>query len=246
MNHARTSRTKPRAASTPPRIGSPPRWRMPSCIARRTSRFWKGPRIPTSWWPGRPSWAIAALAITDRNSWPASCGRMRPPRQVGLEAGDRRRDHARSMPRRSCCWTTDRAAYGRLSRLITVGRRRAAKGECQVSLADVAAMPRACWPASSVRPASWPIADRFGVIANVFGDRCYLLAELHRGPTIAERSNSCAELARAGPAAAGGRQRRALSRRRAPAAGTTCSRPFGSGCTVAERASGCFPTPSGI
>jgi error-prone DNA polymerase len=36
-------------------------------------------------------------------------------------------------------WATDRTAYGRLSRLITTGIRRAAKGECQTTLDDVAA-----------------------------------------------------------------------------------------------------------
>ena len=38
---------------------------------------------------------------------------------------------------------TDRAAYGRLSRLITVGRRRAAKGECQSRSPTWPRMPRA-------------------------------------------------------------------------------------------------------
>jgi error-prone DNA polymerase len=33
-------------------------------------------------------------------------------------------------------WVTDRAAYSRLCRLLTVGRRRAPKGECHLSLAD--------------------------------------------------------------------------------------------------------------
>jgi error-prone DNA polymerase len=35
------------------------------------------------------------------------------------------------------CLPTDRAAYGRLSRLLTVGKRRAPKGECELALADV-------------------------------------------------------------------------------------------------------------
>jgi DNA polymerase III alpha subunit len=37
------------------------------------------------------------------------------------------------------CFPTDRAAYGRLSRLLTIGRRRAPKGECHIGLADVIA-----------------------------------------------------------------------------------------------------------
>src|SRR3954451_8590362 len=35
-------------------------------------------------------------------------------------------------------WATDRKSYGRLSRLLTVGRRRAEKGECQLTFADIA------------------------------------------------------------------------------------------------------------
>ena len=35
-------------------------------------------------------------------------------------------------------WATDRASYGRLSKLITVGRRRAPKGECWLSFDDLA------------------------------------------------------------------------------------------------------------
>lgn len=33
-------------------------------------------------------------------------------------------------------WVTDRAAYGRLCRLLTIGKRRAAKGQCDLSISD--------------------------------------------------------------------------------------------------------------
>src|SRR5687767_6649443 len=35
-------------------------------------------------------------------------------------------------------WPTDRAAYGRLCRLLTLGQRRAGKGQCHLTLDDVA------------------------------------------------------------------------------------------------------------
>ncbi len=35
-------------------------------------------------------------------------------------------------------WATDRAAYGRLARLITRGRRRAEKGACRLCFDDIA------------------------------------------------------------------------------------------------------------
>ena len=35
------------------------------------------------------------------------------------------------------CYPTDRAAYGRLARLLTLGKRRAGKGQCRLALADL-------------------------------------------------------------------------------------------------------------
>ena len=37
----------------------------------------------------------------------------------------------------SLAWPTDRAAYGRLCRLLTAGNRRATKGECHLDLSDL-------------------------------------------------------------------------------------------------------------
>ena len=39
-------------------------------------------------------------------------------------------------------WARDRAAYGRLCRLLTLGQLKAEKGECHLTLADVKAHPR--------------------------------------------------------------------------------------------------------
>ena len=35
------------------------------------------------------------------------------------------------------CFPTDRAAYGRLCRLLTLGKRRAEKGDCDLTLAEL-------------------------------------------------------------------------------------------------------------
>src|SRR5688572_7993470 len=35
------------------------------------------------------------------------------------------------------CYPTDRAAYGRLARLLTIGKRQAKKGQCRLTLADI-------------------------------------------------------------------------------------------------------------
>ena len=79
---------------------------------------------------------LSAIAITDRNSL---AGVVRA--HVGAKsAGIRLLVGARLDLQDGLsllCFPTDRAAYGRLSRLLTVGRRRAPKGECWLDLDDV-------------------------------------------------------------------------------------------------------------
>ena len=96
-------------------------------------------------------------------------------------------------------WAADRAAYGRLARLITQGRRRAKKGECRLRFDDVAEHAEGllagirdergyCATASSshlTTSGHTPIDHSLSTIhsyRNLFADRCYLLAELHQGP----------------------------------------------------------------
>ncbi len=91
---------------------------------------------------------------------------------------------------------TDRQAYARLSRLITLGRRRAPKGECHLNLDDLAAhaeglLALVC-PAPDHSPQtphfvrrrhseSGGYCEQLAQYREVFGDRCHALAELHRG-----------------------------------------------------------------
>ena len=79
----------------------------------------------------------AALAVTDRNSL---AGVVRA-HQAAKEAGLKLLVGAEITPEDAppvVLWATDRAAYGRLARLITRGCRRAEKGQCRLTLDDVA------------------------------------------------------------------------------------------------------------
>jgi len=81
------------------------------------------------------------------------------------------------------CFPTDRAAYGRLSQLITVGRRRAPKGECWLTLDDVQA--HAEGQIFVAVPPDRP-DDAFAAtltdLADGWPGRCYLAAHcLYRG-----------------------------------------------------------------
>jgi len=100
-------------------------------------------------------------------------------------------------------WASDRSAYGQLSRLITVGRRRAEKGNCILTWQDVAQHAEGLL--AGVLPDASPDNHRnasndvavavdardasaaYGRFRDLFGDRGYLLAPLHRGPDDAEK-----------------------------------------------------------
>ena len=75
---------------------------------------------------------------------------------------------------------TNRKAYGNLCRLITTGRLRAPKGECQLTIEDMATSCDgllACVLLNRYLDESWSVSlPRY---RDLFGDRCYGLAELH-------------------------------------------------------------------
>ena len=79
----------------------------------------------------------AALAITDRDSLSGVVRAYAAAKETGLKLVVGAEMHPRDAPP-VVLWAADRAGYGQLARLITVGRRRAPKGECQLDLADIA------------------------------------------------------------------------------------------------------------
>jgi error-prone DNA polymerase len=121
----------------------------------------------------------AGLALTDRHSlagiirgWTAATD-ARLAYYVGA------RVHLRHGPT-LVLWPSDRAAYGRLCRLLTLGYSRGGKGEAALEWEDVADLSQGLL-AGLILPAHdqelW--LSRF---RELFADRGYLLAHLHRGP----------------------------------------------------------------
>lgn len=78
-------------------------------------------------------------------------------------------------------WVTHRAAYGQLARLITVGRRRAVKGACQLTWEDVAEHAHGLL-AGLVTSSPSTVLSRevLGRFRELFGGSGYLLAAVHR------------------------------------------------------------------
>jgi error-prone DNA polymerase len=119
--------------------------------------------------------SYAALAITDRNSLAGVVRAHGAAKDCGLKLIIGAELHVTDAAP-LVVWATDRRSYARLSRLLTVGRRRAEKGECQLSLADVAEYHEGL--IAGVLPGT---DDSMAAYRDLFGDRCYLLAEAFRG-----------------------------------------------------------------
>ena len=79
-----------------------------------------------------------AIALTDRNSLAGVVRAHLAAKECGLRLVVGARLDLVDGPS-LLCLPTDRAAYGRLSQLLTLGKRRVAKGECRLAKADVLA-----------------------------------------------------------------------------------------------------------
>jgi len=80
----------------------------------------------------------AGIAITDRNSLAGIVRAHVAAKEIGIPlAVGCRLDLMDSFGWSLLVYPTDRAAYGRLCRLLTLGKRRAPKGECRLTLHDV-------------------------------------------------------------------------------------------------------------
>ncbi|MCE9606829.1 MAG: error-prone DNA polymerase [Planctomycetia bacterium] len=133
----------------------------------------------------------AALAVTDRHSLAGVVRAHAAAREVNKEAPrlklligtELRPSDAPPV----VLLATDRAAYGRLTRLLTLGKSRAPKGECALTSADIAAYGEgllACVfsEVGTDGIALPPTPRQLALYRDAFGDRAYLLAEAHRGP----------------------------------------------------------------
>jgi error-prone DNA polymerase len=79
-----------------------------------------------------------AIAITDRNTVAGIVRAHGKAKELGLKLVVGARLDVEDGPS-VLCFPRDRAAYGRMTALLTVGKRRAEKGKCRLTLADLAA-----------------------------------------------------------------------------------------------------------
>ncbi|MEQ8344058.1 MAG: error-prone DNA polymerase [Sneathiellaceae bacterium] len=138
------------------------------------------------------------------------------------------------------CLPTDRAAYARLCRLLTLGKRRAAKGECDLAFADfrdhaTGQLALALLPDGAGAPAlaEEALLRHLQELRAACGDRAYLLAQhLYRGDDARRLARAAALAAAAGlPLVAGNDVHYHSPARRPLQDVLTCIR---EGCTLAQ------------
>jgi len=140
------------------------------------------------------------LAVTDRDSVAGVVRGHGPAKELGLKYIVGAEVHCTDAPP-MVLWPTNRAAYGRLCRLLSLGRMRCEKGRCELSFSDVADFSDGILagavltshPDDSGRGAKQGPNDRVrsflrGRFRDVFGDRRYLLVSFHRGVDDAGRA----------------------------------------------------------
>jgi error-prone DNA polymerase len=177
----------------------------------------------------------SALAVTDRNSLAGVVRAWAAAKQAPLKlliGAELTPVDAPAL----VVLATDRKAYGRLSRLITVGRRIAPKGECRLAFDDIAHHAEGLI-GLIVGDATTEELSRY---REVLVDRCYLLAELHRGPNDDRVLDERIQLARQSrlPLVAANDVHFHHPSRRALADVLASTR---AGCTVAEAGERLFP-----
>ena len=130
---------------------------------------------------------LSALAITDRNSL---AGVVRA-HVAAKEAKLKLLIGAEITPVDASpvvLWAMNRTGYANLCRLITHGRRNAPKGECRLVLADVAERAEGLLAGVLLNQVhESQCAQSLTRYLDLFGDRVYALAELHRGPNDRQR-----------------------------------------------------------
>lgn len=138
---------------------------------------------------------VKALAITDRSSLAGVIRAYEASKTTGVRlVVGCRLDFADGTV--VLVYPTDRAAYGRLCRLLTVGKARAGKGACHLAWDDLVEWGEGLLAVLVPQKADDVAAGQLARLRRDFGDRSYLALTLHRRPGDAVRLAKLERMAR--------------------------------------------------
>lgn len=137
---------------------------------------------------------IEALAIADRNSLAGIVRGHEAAKTTGVRlVVGCRLDLKDGMS--VLAYPTDRAAYSRLCRLLSLGKKRAGKGKCDLAWTDLAAYGEGLIAAFVPDIADEDCALRLRRLRETFGDRAYMALSLRRRPNDQLRLHELSNLA---------------------------------------------------
>jgi error-prone DNA polymerase len=171
------------ARSAPPAATAPVRYVELHC--KTNFSFLEGASHPSELVATAAELGYAGIAVTDRNSVAGVVRAHVVAKEIGLKlviGAEITLDDASPV----LLWAMNRAGYGRLCRLLTRGRRQAPKGECQLAFADVAEHADGLL-IGVLLPSAEDAATELSCWREVFLDRTYAVAELHRGVSDGRR-----------------------------------------------------------
>lgn len=137
---------------------------------------------------------MRALAITDRNSLAGIVRAHEAARATGVRliVGCRL---VLADDTHLLVYPTDRAAYARLCRLLSVGKARGGKAACILHWEDVAAWNEGLIAMLAADQADANTARRLRRVAEIFADRAYCALTLHRRPRDHHRLQQLVDMA---------------------------------------------------
>ena len=137
---------------------------------------------------------LPALGITDRHSLAGMVRAHQAAETTGVHlVVGCRLDLADGLP--VLVYPTDRPAYARLCRLLTLGKRRAGKGACELAWTDLVEHGEGMLAVLVPDAPDETLAARLDRLRGEFGDRAYLALTLRRRPNDALRLHELAEMA---------------------------------------------------
>jgi len=139
---------------------------------------------------------MAALAITDRNSLAGIARAHHRARECGVRLIVGCRLDLNDAPS-LLVYPTDRAAYGRLCRMLSIGKSRAGKGRCDLSWSDLEEWNEGLLAILLPPAGIASVAENLDRLGRVFADRAYCALTLQRRPNDQARLAQVAELAHA-------------------------------------------------
>lgn len=174
--------------------------RFAELVAATNFSFLHGASHPQEMVAQAAELGLAAIAIADRNSLAGVVRAHETARDLREHGNDIQlivgarlvtTDGAEVV-----CLPTDRAAYGRLCRLLTAGNRRAPKGECHISFPEIlAAAEGQIFIALPPHSLSNAFTDRLKALAAAAPERAYLAASFRYRGDERRRLGLLAELA---------------------------------------------------